>query len=139
MVRHPLRCFPRRSLEVTKHYGAYILELLVINHNLMRGEPYLGNRHTSLYTDHPSLKNFFSQQKHSSHPWRHLDKLQKIDFSIKCIPAAVNPVADALSRIHYPVSATAAATISINAMEPHIVGAEEWKQQSVSYWWKTRI
>jgi hypothetical protein len=36
-------------------------------------------------------------------------------------------VADALSRIHHPVSTVLAATISINTMALQIIGVEEWK------------
>ena len=95
----------------------------------MHWEPYPSNRHTSVYTDHASLQDILSQQKPSSRQWRHLDKLQQIDCSIKYFPAAANLVADALSRIHHPVSTTPAATISINTMELQIIGAEEWKQE----------
>jgi hypothetical protein len=45
------------------------------------------------------------------------------------IPGAANLVADALSRIHYPVSATPAANISINTKELRIIGVEEWKMK----------
>jgi hypothetical protein len=82
-----------------------------------------------VYTDHASLQHILSQQKLSSRQWRHLDKLQQIDYSIKYFAGAANLVADALSRIHHPVSTTPAATISINTMELQIIGTEEWKQE----------
>jgi len=44
-------------------------------------------------------------------------------------PGAANLVANALSRLHHPVSATLAATISIHTMELQIIGAEEWKEE----------
>jgi hypothetical protein len=82
-----------------------------------------------VYTDHASLQHILSQQKLSSRQWRHLDKLQQIDYSIKYFAGAANLVADALSRIHHPVSTTPAATISMNTMELQIIGTEEWKQE----------
>jgi len=48
---------------------------------------------------------------------------------MKYFLGAVNLVADALSRIHHPVSATPAATISIHTIELQIIGAEEGKQE----------
>ena len=38
-------------------------------------------------------------------------------------------MADALSRIHHPASATPVATINMNTMDLQIIGSEEWKQE----------
>jgi len=73
------------------------------------------------------LQHILSRQKPSSRQWRHLDKLQQIDCSFKYSPGAANLVAHVLSRIHHPVSATPAATISVNTMELQIIGTEESK------------
>jgi len=95
----------------------------------MHWEPYLSNWHTSVYTDHASLQHILNQQKLASHQWRHRDKIQQIDCSIEYFPGAANLVVDALSRIHHPVSATPAVTITINTMELQIIGGEEWKPE----------
>jgi len=103
---------------------------LTIHDNLMHCEPYLSNQHTSGYMDHlSSLQHILRQLKLSSCQWQHLDKLQQIDCLIKYFPGVANLVAEALSRIHHPVSTTPAATISMNTMELQIIGAEEWKQE----------
>jgi transposase InsO family protein len=129
LVERPLGFFSRKLHDVETRYAAYDRELLAIHNNLTHWEPYLGNRHTSVYTDHASLQHILSQKKLSSRQWRHLDKLQQVDCSIKYFPGAANLVADALSRIHHPASATPVATISINTMDLQITGAEEWKQE----------
>jgi len=129
LVERPLGFCSRKLHDVETRYAAYDHKLLVIHDNLMHCEPYLSNRHTSVYTDHASLQHILSQQKLSSRQWRHLDKLHQIDCLIEYFPGAANLVADALSRIHHPVSTTPAATISINTMELQIIGTEEWKQE----------
>jgi hypothetical protein len=129
LVEYPLGLISRKLDDVETRYAAYDQELLAIHDNFMHWEPYLSNRHTSMYTDHSSLQHILSQQKLSSRQWRHLDKLQQIDCSIKYFPGAANLVAYALSRIHHSVSTTPAGTISINPMELQIIGAEERKQE----------
>ena len=128
-MERPLGFFSRKLQDIETRYAAYDRELLAIHDNLMHWEPYLSNRHTSVYTDHTSLQHILGQQKLSSRQWRHLYELQQIDCAIKYCSGAANLVADAFSRIHHPVSTTPAATISINTMELQIIGAEEWKQE----------
>jgi len=127
-VEHLLGSIPRKLHDVETHYAAYNHKLLATHQNPMHWEPYLSNRHTAVYTDHTLLQHILSRKKLSSRQWRHRDKLQQIDLSINYFPWAANLVADALSRIHHPVSTTPA-TISINTMELQIIGAEEWKQE----------
>jgi len=129
LVERPLGFFSQKLHDVETRYAAYDRELFAIHDNLMHWEPYLSNRHTSVYTDHALHQHILSQQKLSGRQWRHLDKLQQFDCSIKYFPGAANLIADTLSRIHHPVSTTPAATISINTMELQIIGAEEWKQE----------
>jgi len=129
LVERPLG-FSSRKLHLNEtSYAAYERRLSAIHDSLMNLEPYLSNRHTSVYTDHGSLHHIASQQKLSSRQWRHLDNLQQINCSIKYFPGEANLVTDALSRIHHPVSTTPAATISTNTMELQIIGTEEWKQE----------
>jgi hypothetical protein len=128
LVECLLGFFSRKLDDVETRYAAYDRELLVIYNNLTHQEPHLGNRHTLVYTDHASLQHILSQKALYSRQWQHLDKRQLIDCSIKYIPGAAILVADALSRIHHPASATPVATITMNTMDLQIIGAEEWKQ-----------
>ena len=139
LVQRPLGFISLQLHDVERRYQACDRQLLVIQVNSLHPEPYLSNRHTSVYTDHVSLQHILSLQNLCSHQWQHLDKLPQIDCSIKYFPGTSNLVADAFSRIHHPVSVTPAATISIHTMELQIIGAGEWKQEVCKLWCKTQI
>ena len=62
LVERPLGFCSRKLHDVETRYAAYDRELLVIHDNVMHWEPYLNNRHTSVYTDHALLKDILSQQ-----------------------------------------------------------------------------
>jgi hypothetical protein len=55
LVERPLGFFSRKLHDVEIRYAAYDRELLALHHKSMHWEPYLSNRHTSVYTDHTSL------------------------------------------------------------------------------------
>jgi len=65
----------------------------------------------------------------SCHDWQHVDKLQRINYLIKYLPGVANLAVDALSRMHYPISATPVATIGISTRGLQITGAEKWEQK----------
>ena len=50
------------------------------------------------FTDHKSLKYFFTQTKLNMRQWRWLELVKNYDCSINYHPSKANVVADALSR-----------------------------------------
>ena len=69
LVERLLGFVSRKLHDVETWYAVYDRELLVIHDNLTHWEPYLGNRHTSVYTQiAASLQHILSQKKLSSHP-----------------------------------------------------------------------
>jgi len=102
LVERLLGYFSRKLHAVESRYPAYDRELLAISANLVDWACYVhGRKHTTIYTDHPSLQHILAQNKLTSRQWRHLDRLQQHDYEVKYFPGVANVVADALSRIAY--------------------------------------
>jgi len=102
LVERPLGHFSRKLHAVEARYPAYDREFLAFSANLEPWACYVhGRKCTTIYTDHASLQHILGQNKLTSRPWHHLDRLQQHDYEVKYFLGAVKVVADALRRIAY--------------------------------------
>src|SRR5438128_11340412 len=89
------------SRQLRKHeqnYPTHDLELAAVVHALKIWRHYLIGKRTEIYTDHKSLKYFFTQPDLNLRQRRWLELIKDYDLRINYHPGKANVVADALSR-----------------------------------------
>src|SRR6266542_3373733 len=89
------------SRQLRKHeqnYPTHDLELAAVVHALKIWRHYLVGKRTEIYTDHKSLKYFFTQPDLNLRQRRWLELIKDYDLRINYHPGKANVVADALSR-----------------------------------------
>jgi hypothetical protein len=93
-----LAYFSRKLHGAEQRYSTYDKELLAIRDALKHWRYYLLGRHTTISTDHASLRHMLQQPKLSQRQMRALEDMMEYDFDIEYLPGAKNYVQDALSR-----------------------------------------
>jgi hypothetical protein len=81
-----------------EHYPTHDLELAAVVHALRTWWHYLLGNVAHIFTDHKSLKYFFTQPDLTMRQRRWLDLIKDYDLEIHYHPGKTNVVADALSR-----------------------------------------
>jgi hypothetical protein len=81
-----------------EHYPTHDLELVVVVHALRTRRHYLLENVTHIFTDHKSLKYFFTQANLNMCQRRWLELIMDYDMEIHYHPDKANVVEDALSR-----------------------------------------
>jgi ribonuclease HI len=92
------------SLQLRKHeenYSTHDLELAAVVHALKIWRHYLISNKCDIYTDHKSLKYFFTQAELNMRQRRWLELIKDYNLNIEYHPGKANVVADALSRKNY--------------------------------------
>jgi hypothetical protein len=85
-----------------QHYPTHDLELAIVVHALRTWRHYLLGNVAHIFTDHKSLKYFFTQADLNMQQRRWLELIKDYDLEIHYHPGKVNVVTDALSRkAHY--------------------------------------
>jgi hypothetical protein len=81
-----------------RNYPTHDLELAAVAFALMIWQHYLYGEHCEIYTDHKSLKYFFSQKELNMRQRHWLELLKDYDCTINYYPGKANAVADTFSR-----------------------------------------
>ena len=81
-----------------KNYPTHDLELAAVVFALKIWRHYLYGESCEIFTDHKSLKYFFTQKELNMRQQRLLELVKDYDCSINYHPSKANVVADALSR-----------------------------------------
>jgi ribonuclease HI len=92
------------SRQLRKHeenYPTHDLELPAVVHALKIWRHYLIGNKCDIYTDHKSLKHFFTQTELKMRQRRWLELIKDYQLEIHYHPSKANVVADALSRKSY--------------------------------------
>jgi hypothetical protein len=92
------------SIQLKKHeenYPTHDLELVAVVHALKNWRHYLMGNKCELYTDHKSLKYFFTQTELNMWQRRWLELIKDYGVEINYHPGKANVVANALSRKTY--------------------------------------
>jgi hypothetical protein len=85
-----------------ENYPTHDLELAVVVHTLRMWQHYLLGNMAHIFTDHKSLKYFFTQDNLNMHQRRWLELIKDYNLEIHYHPDKANVVVDALSRkAHY--------------------------------------
>ena len=100
----------RQLKDYEKNYPTHDLELAAVVFALKIWRHYLYGVRCQIYTDHQSLKYFFTQKDLNMRQRRWLELVKDYDCEILYHPGKANKVADALSR------KTPASLMSLNAM-----------------------
>jgi putative transposase len=93
-----LAYFSRKLHGAEQRYSTYDKELLALRDALKHWRYYLLGRHTTILTDHASLRHMLQQPKLSQRQMRALEDMMEYDFDVEYLPGAKNYVQDALSR-----------------------------------------
>jgi hypothetical protein len=80
------------------NYPTHDLELAAVVHALKSWKHFLYGSKCKLFTDHKSLKYFFTQKDLNMRQWRWLELIKEYDLTINYTPGMANVVANALSR-----------------------------------------
>ena len=80
------------------NYPTHDLELAAVVYALKSWRHFLYGAKCELYTDHKSLKYFFTQKELNMRQHRWLELIKDYDLTINYTPGKTNVVADALSR-----------------------------------------
>ena len=91
----------RQLKEYERNYPTHDLELATVVFALKIWRHYLYGEKVEIYTDHKSLKYFFTQKELNMRQRRWLELLKDYDHTIQYHPGKANVVADALSRRSY--------------------------------------
>ena len=91
----------RQLKDYEKNYPTHDLELAAVVFALKIWRHYLYGEKVDIYTDHKSLKYFFTQKELNMRQRRWLELLKDYDHTIQYHPGKANVVADALSRKSY--------------------------------------
>jgi hypothetical protein len=91
----------RQLRDHEKNYPTHDLELAVVVHNLKIWRHYLISNKCDIYTDHKSLKYFFTQSELNMRQYKWSELIKDYDLEIHYHPGKANVVADALSRKSY--------------------------------------
>ncbi|WVZ84938.1 hypothetical protein U9M48_031905 [Paspalum notatum var. saurae] len=116
------------SRQLRKHelnYPTHDLELAAVVHTLKIWRHYLFKQRCEIYTDHKSLKYFFTQNELNMRHRRWLELIKNYDMEIRYHPGKANVVAEALSRKSY-------ANMSLGFMIPHEL-CEEFERLSLGF------
>ena len=84
-----------------KNYPTHDLELATVVHALKIWRHYLISNKCDIYTNHKSLKYFFTQNELNMKQHRWLELIKDYDFEIHYHPEKANVMADVLSRKSY--------------------------------------
>jgi hypothetical protein len=90
--------FSRQLKTYERNYPTHDLELAAVVFALKIWRHYLYGEHCEIFTDHKSLKYFFTQKELNMQQRRWLELLSDYDCTINYHPGKANVVADALSR-----------------------------------------
>ena len=88
----------RQLKEYERNYPTHDLELTVVLFALKLWRHYLYGEMTQIFTDHKSLKYFFTQEELYMRQRRWLELVKDYDVEILYHPGKVNMVVDALSQ-----------------------------------------
>lgn len=88
----------RQLKQYEQNYPTHDLELAAVVHALKIWRHYLYGNKCDIYTDHKSLKYFFTQKELNMRQRRWLELVKDYDCTIHYHPGKANVVADALSR-----------------------------------------
>jgi len=91
----------RQLKDHEQRYPTHDLELAAVVHALKIWRHYLIGNKCDIYTDHKSLKYFFTQEDLNMRQHRWLELIKDYDLEIHYHPGKANVVADALSRKSY--------------------------------------
>jgi hypothetical protein len=91
----------RQLKEHENRYPTHNLELAAVVHALKIWRHYLIGNKCDIYTNHKSLKYFFTQEDLNMRQRRWLELIKDYDLEIHYHPGKANVVADALSRKSY--------------------------------------
>jgi hypothetical protein len=91
----------RQLRKYEENYPTHNLELAAVVHALRIWRHYLIGNKCDIYTDHKSLKYFFTQAELNMRQRRWLELIKDFNLNIQYNPSKANVVADALSRKHY--------------------------------------
>ena len=91
----------RQLKEHENRYPTHDLELAAVVHALKIWRHYLIGNKCDIYTDHKSLKYFFTQEDLNMRQHRWLELIKDYDLEIHYHPGKANVVVDALSRKSY--------------------------------------
>ena len=80
------------------NYPTHDLELAAVVYALKQWRHFLYGEKCELYTDHKSLKHFFTQKELNMRQKRWVELIKDYDLTINYTPGKANVVADALSR-----------------------------------------
>jgi hypothetical protein len=82
------------------NYPTHDLELAAVVFALKKWRQFLYGSKCELYTDHKSLKYFFTQKEVNMRQRRWLELIKDYDLTINYTPGKANVLADALGRKH---------------------------------------
>ena len=107
----------RQLKDYEKNYPTHDLELAAVVFALKIWRHYLYGERCEIYTDHKSLKYFFTQKELNMRQRRWLELVKDYDCEINYHPGKANVVADALSRKSSP-------SISMMTVIPKLLSLE---------------
>ena len=107
----------RQLKDYEKKYPTHALELAAVVFALKIWRHYLYGERCEIYTDHKSLKYFFTQKELNMRQRRWLELVKDYDCEINYHPGKANVVADALSRKSSP-------SVSMMTVVPKLLSLE---------------
>ena len=103
---HPIAFFSKQFCPKLTRSSAYVRELAAITNAIKKWRQYLLGHHFEILTDHQSLKELMTQAVQTPEQHRYLSRLLGYDYSIRYRSGRTNVVADALSRVAEPPTAS---------------------------------
>lgn len=120
---HPVEFFSRRLRGPELRYDARVREMLTIREMCRHWNHLIAGCHTDIYSDHESLKSFFTQKELNKRDYRWIDELQALDITIHYQQGQINVVADALSRRPDYLSVLSASSPSLHSLAKNLRAA----------------